>query len=567
MLYESELLFGWCSRFHVLSCNSLAQDTCHQLFGHARAGSQHDFPCRLDELVERSGSALGSVEQLAKRHTILPIYHLFSSQESWLSSLATLRSPSIAGLKFRLGILTSRFRANHPLRSCPLCVRDDGATKGVASWRVEHQLPGVVVCPEHGVWLSVFDRKSNGVERFKWHLPPQPFEANEEREERAPIEFAKFANLIVDAYKWFDGRPLPLEMVGRCLLSVASSRGWAGPSGRLRLSAMAEDYLTALHFCSGHSSLAPLLTSVTTLKGQLPRLLFTQGKSTHPLRYLALIYWLYGTWSAFIEEIGRDPINQGAPNLHASQSLQVTSSAEARSDFDILVLESICSGKSMRAAAALLNVDITTIMASAARQGLAISTRAKVLKPDIRARAIKMLQKGCSKQEVSARCQVSVETVNKLLRCTTGLADAWHAGVSIQRQQKYRGLWESCREQNPDYSAKALRMLEPAAYAWLYRNDRDWLAASISRLPKAIHHSPDPVDWDQRDEALYLAVLQAAEEIFRSRSPSKVGLQEFCAAIPELQAKKSALHRLPRTAAALLRLAPARRKRVIASML
>src|SRR3546814_14840989 len=57
---------------------------------------------------------------------------------------------SVAHLKFRLGLLTSRFRANHPLKACPACMTKDLDDHQTTYWRLDHQFPGVWHCPVHG---------------------------------------------------------------------------------------------------------------------------------------------------------------------------------------------------------------------------------------------------------------------------------------------------------------------------------------------------------------------------------------------------------------------------------
>src|SRR3546814_4771453 len=47
-------------------------------------------------------------------------------------------------------LLTSRFRANHPLKACPACMTKDLDDHQTTYWRLDHQFPGVWHCPVHG---------------------------------------------------------------------------------------------------------------------------------------------------------------------------------------------------------------------------------------------------------------------------------------------------------------------------------------------------------------------------------------------------------------------------------
>lgn len=82
-----------------------------------------------------------------------------------------MRGNGIAHLKYRLGLLTSGLGAAHPLKSCPECMQADLEGHGWAYWRRAHQLPGVWVCPSHGIPLQVSHLKLDQVARFAWTLP------------------------------------------------------------------------------------------------------------------------------------------------------------------------------------------------------------------------------------------------------------------------------------------------------------------------------------------------------------------------------------------------------------
>lgn len=110
-----ETFYSLCSRHHRFSGFSTSAETTLALFGHRRSGCQHDFPSRLDAFVERTDGVHGDAAQLARERTLLGFYAPFLAASVVDGAIASMRSQSVAHLKHRLGILTSRFRANHPL--------------------------------------------------------------------------------------------------------------------------------------------------------------------------------------------------------------------------------------------------------------------------------------------------------------------------------------------------------------------------------------------------------------------------------------------------------------------
>ena len=84
------------------------------MFGRPRLGTQHDFPGGLGEFASRTGEQLGSADVIARNRTLLRFYRPFFNPEAVAGAVASMRGPTVAHLKFQMGLLTSRFRANHP---------------------------------------------------------------------------------------------------------------------------------------------------------------------------------------------------------------------------------------------------------------------------------------------------------------------------------------------------------------------------------------------------------------------------------------------------------------------
>ena len=161
-----ETLFSLVSRHHYFWGHALSARTCEQFFDHPRAGSQHDLPSRLSHFVSRTAASFGNVEKVASEHTLLAYYAAFISAEELVNAIACMAGGSVAHLKLRLGILTSRFRANHPLKACAVCMVEDRAAFGWAYWHVDHQYPGVWICQTHGQQLQESTLKATNMERI-----------------------------------------------------------------------------------------------------------------------------------------------------------------------------------------------------------------------------------------------------------------------------------------------------------------------------------------------------------------------------------------------------------------
>jgi hypothetical protein len=186
-------------------------------------------------------------------------------------------------------------------------------------------------------------------------------------------------------------------------------------------------------------------------------------------------------------------------------------------------------------------------MAWATSIGLTTTKRPSRLLGQVRAEMIAALQSGGEKSEVATLGAMSIESVTRLLRTEVGLREAWAQARRTKAQAAARSEWLSTIADNRDLGVKAVRMLAPAAYAWLYRNDRDWLdqQAMLLSRPRAV--LAPRVDWDQRDQHLAQAVRVTALELSATAPAGRITLAALCSLLPELRAKIRKLSRLPQT--------------------
>lgn len=96
-----------------------------------------------------------------------------------------------------------------------------------------------------------------------------------------------------------------------------------------------------------------------------------------------------------------------------------------------------------------------------------------------------------------------------------------------------------------------VRMLRPEIYAWLYRNDRDWLVTQTQSQTFKRDHGRLRIDWDDRDSALALKVAQVALELSCELPGCRLKLWQLYQRIPDLKAKLGHLDHLPLTQSAL----------------
>ena len=485
-----ETLFSWCSRYHRLAANGLDRTTCMQLFGHPRIGSAHDFPARLAALVVRSHGSVGTAAELIRERTVLPFYLPFKPRSLGREAEAALESDGIGHLKYRLGLLTSGLGAAHPLKVCPSCNESYFADHGWFYWHRVHQLPGVWLCPDHGTPLRISHLRSQQRARFAWALPlPESFIPVIGVESLAPEApqigwLMKLARLSFSLVGVEPGRVDDPVRIAEAVRERMTKLGMTHSGGSVRWSAA----MASLNLLTESLAVLPELSHQADqglLKTQLLRLL--SGRAlTHPLRYLVWIATWFDDLGDFLEAYEKPELATPYCGDYAQPPLAsscVGGPDQARAQ----VLMAVCRGEiSVTDGARRAGVAYATMAVWSSQEAFTPPRRPKKVDSRCWNHAIGMLRDGADKEEVATACQVSVVTVTRILRTVAGLQDLWHRVRYEQRQATARQTWSQVANLRDYVGIQAIRRLSPAAYAWLYRNDRDWLRASLNHIPKRV---------------------------------------------------------------------------------
>lgn len=554
-----ETVFSLCSRFHRLSGNRLAATTCGALFGHRTRGSAHDLPSRIGHFATVAQSALGSAEEIIRHHTLLPFYLHFTSPHVAAAAVAAMTGSSIGSLKFQLGLLTSRFRANHPLKACFRCMQEDTDTHATPYWHLEHQVPGALACLKHLCPLTPSSVKATGVGRFHWFLPSRehfgPPVAHDAHPSWVRLTRSAVGLARLTPETFFD--PIVVQATYRQELQA---RGFTRGRAQLGLKSLGPRY--AEHLCDLRRTgeLAALPSDAGNAATEIGRLVYTPRSGVHPVRHLAFIAWLFTDLEAFVARYRNLAEQHEFPSPAAAASAD-TNTSDSRQELRRALKTLLQAGRRVSSAARDLGIDPATAMAWAAAEGISVNKRPSVIRGAVRARMIKALGAGRSKQAVASLGGVSIASVNRLLRTEVGLHECWRTAQFQRRQRLARRRWARAATTNPISGVKAARMLEPAAYAWLYRNDKTWLDDHVAGMAHAIRLGGLHVDWDSRDEALATAVRRTALELGIEAPGKKVRLWQLYQRLPELKAKLSKLDRLPLTRSAIYSSIGSRRQR------
>lgn len=552
-----ETLFSLCGRLHRLWGYSSSWKSAEVLFGGRRLGLHHDLPSALRTFSSRTGQLLGGPAPIAENRTLLRFYRPFLRPSAVAETVEIMGGPSVAHLKYKLGLLTSRFGANHPLKACTACMTADVDRYGWAYWHAEHQFSGIWMCPVHALPLRVSTLKHNGVERFSWQLPhdrnlTEVLGAPETRCLHALHEFSLWVTELAGTDR--DDGWLHAEKVQPTILRRMQDRGWITPAGHVRLKEATKSYVAHCTHLQALPELAMLSTHDDGGCAQVNRLIRPLRSGIHPLRLLVAIHWLFADVGDFVYHHGYQEVPPRPSSSATCQSESAVCRQLTPNRVKAQVLSLVQDGKSATAAAESVGVDVSTAMSWLCAAGLQVRRRPKALKNGKLLDVIRDLHQGTDRSAVAHSYEVSLSTVDKILRTEVGLHAAWQLARQEHARSKARGEWLQVAYAEPDAGATHWRTKCPAAYGWLYRNDRSWLQQHAPAKAVRVQASRKTgVCWETRDRELAEAVRTASMKLAQSQTnkASVIRVGQLCQAVPALKSKMSSLAKLPLTKAAI----------------
>jgi hypothetical protein len=531
--FADELLYSLIARHLWLQPSTSLKCATERAFGSRNALAVVDLPARLGALSAAIGVETGiNAQRLIRNHTLLPLYSAFIPPQRLVVTEQDVTENRGGAVHFRVGIMAGRVRPSFRLRFCPRCAGDEREKYGEAYWHRLHQAAGVLVCPEHYLFLE---------------------------ESAVPIQYRRTRHLFVpaqDVLPAVTGRKLELQDQNhQILLRLAQRADWLLQNYQLgnELSDLQARYLDLamkLGFVTGCESVKWKLLLEEFRNRFSEQLLenlqcsIPQGISDHwlarilrrpravqaPIRHLVLMEFLGVTPEAFFKRglrmklFGEGPSvcdNPVCPrtNEPVIPSITCAHSNEHRRPVGISTCpicgQVVCRVRSehgekkwirdfgpkwkeclaslwidatasVRQIAATLGVDSLTVKRHAAKAGLMFPRIAKRMAGKHGPPKV-----GCSKTMDDSRL--------------------------VTRQQEWCGWLQG----NPSATATQLRKLAPGCYAYLYRHHPAWLREHIP-VGKARRQKEVRANWSQRDSSLSQRVFAARQELLSEAERPKI---------------------------------------------
>lgn len=148
--YEDELIYSAIARDSWYSGIGKT-NTLRKLFGRP-IHIDFEYSYYMNILAEKLGGKY-TTHYLIEHHTTLGFYLLGFDRKRRDSILQKIESGEKINFRYILHLDSMYNQENSSLNYCPICVQEDYKKYKECFFHREHQIPGVVVCPKHGVEL------------------------------------------------------------------------------------------------------------------------------------------------------------------------------------------------------------------------------------------------------------------------------------------------------------------------------------------------------------------------------------------------------------------------------
>lgn len=291
-----ETLYSWIARQHALWGHRLSAQTAKALFGHDRRGYQHDLPGHLADLVVRTDGQVGDVRSIGLDRTLLRFYRPFLSEVRELAFATAMGGASVAHVRRRLTwIRKGGLQAHHPLKACAKCIQADREVSGWAYWHMDHQYPGVWICPVHSRPLQVASSRSNRYDRIEWKSPgvanlaPAPLADVGVSEFESCSRIARLICEVVDGMPASRIEPAELNVIYRAALA---EQGFVAAVSPDSLAIAAQELIRHVRPLRALPELRGLPCNAEQMSIQMLRSLTSIGQESHPMMHFVIMDWL-----------------------------------------------------------------------------------------------------------------------------------------------------------------------------------------------------------------------------------------------------------------------------------
>ena len=563
--YEDEVLYSVLARYHVRSGNISYKATMRDLFGSTSVTAVMDLPSNIHNLVNNMPlNSRYTEEYLIKNHTLFPFYSAFLPPERAEQVFQSMKGENGGSIYSRTGIMASSIVLNQYFKFCPTCTEEDKLQYGELYWHGVHQIPGVLVCPKHYVPLYNSLVPVRGYNKYQYKA------ASEENCLKPDIDvmyaadvFEKLVRLAEDAQVLlnndFDKRNI--EWYKEQYLAKMMKMGFATVNGKVYRKRLIKEFIN--YYGEEFLDMVQSSVDVDNDSNWLMDMIRKKNKTAHPIRHLLLSQFLgISLQDLFNKKMEYKPFGDGPwPCLNAASDHYLK---PVVSDLKVAYsTDSKCPVGTFSCTCGFVYTRSGPDESEDARYRFGrIKKFGQVWEEKLK----ELVDRKLSLRETARLLGVDPITVKKYAK-KLGLTTYWekrseadvvydyekssYSSMKLDDKDYYRKRWNELRKQYPEMGKTQLRQVDKALFAWLYRNDREWLNQN-SPDKKVSNTVNRRVDWNQRDNEILSQIKEIVDKMLNSdEKPERITISLIGSKLGIRGLLEKHLDKLPKTKAYL----------------
>lgn len=551
--YPDELLYSVLARYHVRSGNISPKVTTEELFGKRTIRSVWDLPANLNILLNQTGS-YWNTDQLIFNHTMYPYYAAFL-----LPKQADLVKQSMIGNKgstihTRIGVSASNVKLKSHLWVCSDCIKEDMNTCGETYWRRIHQCPGVYFCPKHETVLEETVVSTKAINQHEYVIATSTVERKKmntdglkEDEVQLLLEIAKASYaLLINSHLQKTNNTLQQKYK-----EFLKQNDYATSNGILKRNRL----YTSFRAKFSERCLELLQSTVVFEETDWLTMIFQKHrKSFHPIRHLLVMLFLDTNLDHLLDKNKYQPfdkapwlcLNVACSNFQKPVVKELTITIDYDTRKPVGTFRCDCGFIYSRKGPDKISADKYRI------------GRIKEYGHVWKGKLTELVSEGKSLAEISSDLHADRATIKKYA-AELELTVPWkspknrkkHTNIPSEDYEKQlaerKNKWLEIQTSYPEKSKTELRRLVPDIYAFLYRNDREWLN-EFSPSKKRVQTPNHRVDWENRDDEM-MNVLTKVVQTWDANTdkPTRITVTSLAKAINQISLLQKKADKLPKT--------------------
>lgn len=524
--YDDEILYSIISRYHYYTGKSNTKVTFKELFENENKTTTIELPCNIISICKAINNKMYNEDYIINRHTNLPFYYPFFNMSNQNHIQQMMKNNNAQGIYAKIGIIAGGICNKRELYYCPDCVKEDIRRVGEAYFHRIHQVPGVLVCPDHLCKLNkyeVTDNERGRISLVKINLKHIDFASRyivESEINEVLIKIAKTAKYLLNN----NLENINQNELVKLYKEILKNKGFITPKNRVR-----QKMLNDMFKKNYSDSLLEMLDSKVNNKESnwLKSILRQPRKYVNPIRHILLILFLCEDIESFLGCISENNTRYKSswPCLNkickcykenVIRNCRLTSDYKARKLVGTFKCE-YCGFEYSRSIDQRSKDDVYKI------------GRIKCFGHVWKDKLINLLN---SKQ-------YNIRNMSKIMGCDSktivkyarklGKGDCINSKINYEERKKlncdknYRNKYSEdillFIRNNPNCTRTEIRKALSKQYMWFYRNSKSWLDDNLPKVKLPLEMKQNKnlrVDWNKRDIEIYLKVRNSYKEIMRS---------------------------------------------------